>query len=248
MTQKTDTNKGMRLAKFMAHAGVCSRREAEKMITEGKVAVNDELIETPAFNVTDSDKVEVNGKLIQAKKDKPRLFLMHKPTGYLCTTKDPQGRPTVFDLLPEGLPRLVTVGRLDLNSEGLLLFTDSPALADKMMQPRNGLERTYRVRISGNFRKEQIAELKRGITVDGIKYQGVDVKAEGEKTGRNSWNIMTLREGKNREIRKLMGYFDLEVSRLVRLSYGPFKLDKIPKRMVAEAPYTEIEKMLKEVK
>lgn len=246
-TPKNDDS--MRLAKFISHAGVCSRREAEKLIEQGEVAVNGEVIMSPATNVTAADKITVNGREIGVEKQgKPRLFMMNKPRGVLCTTKDPQGRPTVFSLLPQGLPRLVSVGRLDLNSEGLLLFTDSPTLAEQLMHPRNEIERTYRVRISGNFRPEQIAELKSGITVEGVRYQGVKVAPEGEKTGRNSWNIMTLTEGKNREIRKLMAYFHLEVSRLVRLSYGPFELGKLPKSAMVEVPYKEIEKFIKNLK
>lgn len=249
MTNTVKKDDSMRLAKFISHAGICSRRDAEKLIEKGEVAVNGEIITSPATNVTTEDKVTVSGNLIgQEKQGKPRLFMMNKPRGVLCTTKDPQGRPTVFDLLPTGLPRLVSVGRLDLNSEGLLLFTDSPKLAEQLMHPRNEVERTYRVRISGNFRKEQIAELKRGITVEGVRYQGVSVQPEGEKTGRNSWNVMTLTEGKNREIRKLMHYFDLEVSRLMRTAYGHLQIGSLPKSATVEVPYKEFERLLKNLK
>ena len=244
--EKAKAAEKMRLAKYIAHAGVCSRRDAEKLIEEGVVKVNGEVITSPATNVSDEDEIIVRRKKIEINKKNPRLFVLNKPQGVICTTKDPHGRQTVFDLMPEGLPRLVSVGRLDLNSEGLIMFTDSPELADNLM--KSDLPRTYRVRISGNMRKDQVEKLERGMTVEGISYAPAKIEIEpAEKKSRNSWIKITLTEGKNREIRKLMEGLGLQVSRLVRLSYGHINIDRLPKRAVVEAPFTEIQRLMKDM-
>lgn len=244
MSEKT----GERIAKFMAAAGLCSRREAERWIEQGFVQVNGITIKSPALNITSEDEVRVKGSVISKKKDKPRIFRMHKPRGYLCTTKDPEGRKIIYDLLPKiGLPRLVYVGRLDLNSEGLLLLTDSPSLAEKLTNPKNGVERTYRVRIDGYLGDDQIKLLQKGIIIDKIRYKPIKVEREEKKQARNSWVTMTLTEGKNREIRRVMEHLGLKVSRLMRLSHGPFELSNLPKGAVDEIPGNIIDRLLEKM-
>lgn len=233
-----------RIAKRIAAAGICSRREAEKLIEAGKVQVNGETITSPALNVEQSDDVTVNGEKLSAP-DTPRLFRLHKPKGVICTHKDPQGRPTVFDLVPPMLPRVVSIGRLDLNSEGLLLLTTSPALAEKLMHPKNEFKRTYRVRVAGKPRPDQLNKLRKGMTVDGMRYKPMDVKLEeGQSEGRNHWVEVTLTEGKNRELRKVFEALGLPVSRLIRTAYGPFKLTGLPKRGIVEVPQHQVKKLL----
>ena len=220
----------------MAAAGLCSRREAERWIEQGFVQVNGKTISSPALNVDTSDEVKVKGEVIQAVSTTPRIFRLHKPRGYICTTHDPNGRKTVFELIPKGLPRLINVGRLDLDSEGLILFTDTPSLADKLMKPNTNVERVYQVRIDGNLSLDQIKAIEKGIKHKGMKYAPAKVQVEGEATGRNSWIILTLTEGKNREIRNMMEALGLRVSRLKRLSYGGFELGRLPKGMIDEVP------------
>jgi len=244
----TDTTNKMRIAKFMSSAGLCSRREAERWIAEGRVQVNGETIDSPALNVSAEDAIIVDGKTITQNTSKPRLYCLNKPKGYICTSKDTHDRKTVFELVPPGLPRLVTVGRLDLNSEGLLLFTDQPSLAEKLMRPNNGLSRVYKVRIDGFLDEGQKAALQNGITIEGIHYKGVLVEQEEKQTKRNNWITLTLTEGKNREIRKLMQSFGLHVSRLVRVSYGGLELGGLPKSGFVEVPYKRIEKVLEGLK
>lgn len=231
-----NNSKPQRIAKFMAAAGLCSRREAERWIEQGFVQVNGKTISSPALNVDTSDEVKVKGEVIQAVSTTPRIFRLHKPRGYICTTHDPNGRKTVFELIPKGLPRLINVGRLDLDSEGLILFTDTPSLADKLMKPNTNVERVYQVRIDGNLSLDQIKAIEKGIKHKGMKYAPAKVQVEGEATGRNSWIILTLTEGKNREIRNMMEALGLRVSRLKRLSYGGFELGRLPKGMIDEVP------------
>lgn len=227
----------IRLAKRLADVGLCSRREAERWIEAGRVRVNDAPVRTPAFTVTPLDRVEVDGKLINAHADAPRLWLYHKPRGLITSHGDPQDRPTVFDHLPKGLPRVVSVGRLDLDSEGLLLLTTSGALARQMELPANGYLRTYRVRAYRLPDEKTLMNLKRGITIEGVRYEGIDVALEKEEgDGRNRWLRMTLHEGKNREIRRVLQHLGAHVSRLVRLSYGPYGLGDLKAGHVKEVP------------
>ena len=218
---------GERIAKRMARAGLCSRREAESWIEAGRVKVNGKKITSPALNVTAKDAVVVDGKLLQPK-EQTRLWLYHKPTGLVTTHKDPDGRPTVFDALPPNMPRVISVGRLDLNSEGLLLLTNDGELARKLELPSTGWIRRYRVRVFGEVTPSMIAEMKKGIVADGVHYGSADVTVDSKK-GDNSWLTVSLREGKNREIRKIFEHFGCTVSRLLRLSYGPFALGALPK-------------------
>lgn len=234
MNQKVENSnfKGERIAKVIARSGVCSRRDAEKLISEGKVKVSGKVISSPALNVTD-EKITVNGKLLNAKADS-RLFLYHKPVGLVTSHKDEQGRKTVFGSLPKSLPRVVSVGRLDLNSEGLLLLTNDGELARKFEHPKTAMKRKYRVRVFGKVEIKKLFALKKGITIDGVRYSSIFV--EVEKLDKNSWLQITLTEGKNREIRKVLKHFGLEVSRLIRVSYGDYELGKLKVGEVKEVP------------
>lgn len=221
-----------RLAKRMARAGLCSRREAEVWIANGRVNVNGKKITTPAFNVSESDAVKVDGKLLQAK-EPAQLWLYHKPAGLVTSHKDPQGRRTVFDELPRQLGRVISIGRLDLNSEGLLLLTNDGGIARKLELPSTGWIRRYRVRAYGGITPSMLAEMKKGVTIDGVKYGSVEAVLDSQK-GNNSWLTVSLAEGKNREIRKIFEHYGLKVSRLLRVSYGPFQLGSLPKGHVKE--------------
>lgn len=229
-----------RLAKFMARSGVCSRRDAEELIKQKRVTVNGEIIYTPAFKVEGSEKILLDGEKLP-EIEQTRLWLYHKPAGLLTTHKDTEARATVFDHLPAGLPRVISVGRLDLNSEGLLLLTNNGELSRKLELPENGWSRRYKVRVHGFVNKNKLADLAKGATVDGINYGPVKAELESQN-GTNSWLIVTLNEGKNREVRKLMKSIGLEVARLIRLSYGPFQLGNLKKGEVREVP----QKVLKE--
>ena len=229
-----------RIAKFMARSGVCSRRQAEEIIKQKRVTVNGEVIESPAFNVDGTEKILLDGeKLPQIQQT--RLWLYHKPVGLLTTHKDTENRPTVFDALPPDMPRVISVGRLDLNSEGLLLLTNDGALSRKLELPENGWSRRYKVRVHGRIEPQKLKELEKGALVDGVQYGPVKIELESQN-GSNSWLSITLNEGKNREIRKLMKSIGLEVARLIRLSYGPFQLGSLKKGEVKEVP----QKVLKE--
>jgi 23S rRNA pseudouridine2605 synthase len=225
---------GERIAKAMARAGLCSRREAEQWILAGRVKVNGVKLTSPARNVLPTDIVSVDGKAMQGK-EKTRLWRYHKPRGLLTTARDPQGRPTVFENLPKDLPRVVSVGRLDLNSEGLLLLTNDGTLARRLELPATGWIRRYRVRVNGTVEVAHLDQLRRGMTVDGIRYGPVHASLDRQQ-GDNAWLTMSLTEGKNREIRKLCGAFGWAVSRLIRLSYGPFQLGHLNKSEVEEVP------------
>ena len=229
-----------RIAKYLARAGVCSRREAEKLILQGRITVDGKVIESPALNVEGTEKIRVDGVKVAAP-EQTRLWLYHKPTGLLTTHSDTQGRPTVFDHLPAGLPRVISVGRLDLNSEGLLLLTNNGELSRLLELPQNVWSRRYKVRVHGSLDKKKLADLENGAVVDGVQYGAVKVAIESEQ-GSNAWLSVTLCEGKNREIRKLMKSVGLEVARLIRLSYGPFQLGSLKKGEVKEIP----QKVLKE--
>ncbi|WP_082442203.1 pseudouridine synthase [Sphingomonas sp. Leaf257] len=227
-----------RIAKLLARAGVASRREIERMIAEGRIALNGVTIDTPATLLSSLDGVTVDGDPVAAP-EPTRLFLYHKPTGLLVTEHDPAGRPTIYDRLPEGLPRLVPVGRLDLNTEGLLLLTTDGGFKRQLELPATGVERTYRARAYGDITQAQLEELIHGIEIDGIRYGQIDANLE-RRTGANVWIEMTLREGKNREVRRVLEHLGLQVSRLIRLRYGPFVLDELPVGDIGEVRGADI--------
>ncbi|MCP3374341.1 pseudouridine synthase [Bradyrhizobium cajani] len=223
---------GERIAKVLARAGLASRRDAEEMVTQGRVTVNGRVINSPALDVTQNDVVAVDGKPLPPR-ERTRLFLYHKPRGLMTTHDDPEGRPTVFDNLPEGLPRLISVGRLDFNTEGLLLLTNDGGLARTLELPDTGWLRRYRVRAHGDVTQAQLDELKAGIEVEGVKYGPIEATLERDQ-GANVWLVFAIREGKNREVRNVCAHLGLEVNRLIRVSYGPFQLGEIPEGQVDE--------------
>ena len=230
-----------RIAKFLGRAGVCSRRQAEQLITEGRVKVNGQFLSTPAFLVDETAKVEVDGEPV-ALPSKTRVWCYYKPVGYVTTRHDPQGRPTVFeDLLAHNLPRVISVGRLDLNSEGLLLLTNDGAFSRYAELPKTGWPRSYKVRVYGSLDIPALQALKNGITIEGIHYGRIDVTVMEHPTVQmNNWLLVTLFEGKNREIRKVMDYLGLQVNRLIRQSYGPFELGNLKPHQVFEASFEQI--------
>ena len=221
-----------RIAKLLARAGIASRREIERMIAEGRVAIGGTPVETPATLLASLHGVTVDGKPVRAPAP-ARLFLFHKPTGLLTTERDPRGRPTIYDRLPKGLPRVMPVGRLDLNTEGLLLLTTDGELKRQLELPATGVERSYRARVFGDVSQAQLEELIHGIEIEGVRYGSIDANLE-RRTGRNGWVEMRLREGKNREVRRVLEYLGLKVSRLIRTAYGPFPLADLPAGAVDE--------------
>ena len=225
---------GDRIAKVMARAGVCSRRDAERMIADGRVTVNGRRLDTPAFNVTADDKIAVDGKPV-GEPDPPRLWRYHKPAGLVTTARDPQGRDTVFQKLPPALPRVNAVGRLDINTEGLLLLTNDGGMKRFLELPSTGWLRRYRVRAFGKADEGKLKDLKHGITIDGVNYKSIDAELERVQGG-NVWLTMALREGKNREIKRVLEALDLKVNRLIRLSFGPFQLGQLEAGKVEEVP------------
>lgn len=233
-----------RLAKFMARSGVCSRRQAEEYINQGRVTVNGETVETPAFNVEGTEKILFDGEKLP-QKESSRLWLYYKPTGLVTTHKDERGRPTVFEHLPEGMPRVISVGRLDLNSEGLLLLTNNGELSRKLELPSNGWARRYKVRVHGFVDDKKLKDLSKGVIVEGVEYGPIKAAIESTQ-GTNTWLAVTLTEGKNREIRKVLKSIGLEVSRLIRLSYGPFQLGSLRKGEVREVPGKVLKEQLGE--
>jgi 23S rRNA pseudouridine2605 synthase len=223
---------GERIAKALARAGLASRRDAEEMVTQGRVTVNGRVINSPALDITKNDVVLVDGKPLP-ERERTRLFLYHKPRGLMTTHDDPEGRPTVFDNLPEGLPRLISVGRLDFNTEGLLLLTNDGGLARTLELPDTGWLRRYRVRAHGDVTQAQLDELKNGIEIEGVKYGPIEATLERDQ-GANVWLVFAIREGKNREVRNVCAHLGLEVNRLIRVSYGPFQLGEVPEGQVEE--------------
>ncbi len=231
-TPSTGTPPGDRIAKVLARAGVASRREAERMIELGRIAVNGTVITRAALNVTDRDRITVDGKPLGLP-DAPRLWLYHKPTGRVTTTKDEQGRMTIYDDLPEDMPRVMSVGRLDLNSEGLLLLTNDGGVKRKLELPSTGWLRKYRVRVNGRPTDEMLQPLRDGLVIDRQRYLPMIVSIDRQQ-GANAWLTVGLREGKNREVRRAMEDIGLGVNRLIRTSYGPFQLGQLKPGSVEE--------------
>ena len=232
MNQKRPSSEPQRIAKLLARAGVASRREIERMIEERRIAIDGQPVEKPATLLTSLQGVTVDGKPVKAPAP-ARLFRFHKPTGVLTAASDPRGRPTIYDRLPNGLPRLMPVGRLDMNTEGLLLLTTDGGLKRQLELPSSGVERSYRARVFGDVSQERLEALIEGIEIDGIRYGSIDANLE-RRTGRNGWVEMRLTEGKNREVRRVLEHLGLQVSRLIRTSYGPFVLGDLPAGAVDE--------------
>lgn len=231
-----------RVAKRIAHLGYCSRRDAEKLIFEGKVKVNGETIDTPAFLVTKKDKITINETDLSGSVD-TKLYLYYKPNGLVCSKSDEQGRETIYDYLPEDLPRVVYVGRLDLTSEGLLLLTNNGELSNMLTSPYLGLKRTYKVRVYGRVEQKQLDELALGGTIDGIYYQPIIANIL-RRNNDNMWLEFVLKEGKNREIRKICEYLGLRVNRLIRTSFGPYTIEGLEEGEVKEAKLKPLQKIL----
>lgn len=235
---------GERIAKLMARAGLCSRREAERWIAEGRVTVAGERIDTPAVTVPAGAEIRVDGKTLPAP-EPARLWRYHKPAGLVTTHRDEAGRPTIFERLPKDLPRLVSVGRLDLNSEGLILLTNDGALARMLELPSRGWLRRYKVRVHGVPDPARLAALAHGITIDGVTYGPIRAVFERQQAS-NAWLTVSLAEGRNREVRRVMAHLGLTVTRLIRLAYGPFQLGNLPRGTVAEVPRHVLKEQLGE--
>lgn len=233
-TGPSNEKAGERIAKRLARAGLCSRRDAERWIAAGRIAVNGAVLNTPACVVTEADSITVDGQPLGGP-EKRRLWLYHKPRGLMTTHRDPQGRPTVFDSLPKEMPRVISVGRLDLNSEGLLLLTNDGELARRLELPSTGWLRKYRVRVFGPVAEPALASLAKGVTVDGVAYGPITASVE-RRQGDNTWLLLGLREGKNREVRRVMEHLGHPVSRLIRIAYGPFQLGMLEPGGVKEVP------------
>ncbi|NCO21651.1 MAG: rRNA pseudouridine synthase [Rhodobacterales bacterium] len=223
---------GDRIAKVLARAGIASRRDAERMIEEGRVSVNGKHISSPALNVKPSDLITVDGKPVAAA-EPARLWLYHKPVGLVTSARDEKGRPTVFDALPDDMPRVMSVGRLDINSEGLLLLTNDGAIKRRLELPSTGWLRKYRVRVNGTPKDSDLDMLRKGVTVEGERFQGMEITLDRQQ-GANAWLTVGLREGKNREIRRALETVGLKVGRLIRVSYGPFRLNDLAAGAVEE--------------
>ena len=241
---------GERIAKLLARAGIASRREVERIIAEGRVSLNGEVITTPATVLKNLKGLTVDGKPV-AVAAPPRLFRFHKPEGLITAERDPAGRPTIYNALvnalPAGTPRVMPIGRLDLNTEGLLLLTNDGELKRAMELPASGIPRTYRARTFGDISQPRLEELSVGIEIDGIRYGSINANME-RRTGRNQWIELTLTEGKNREVRRVLEHLGLQVSRLIRTAYGPFPLGDIPRGAVVEVRQTDVETFRKALK
>lgn len=225
---------GDRIAKVLARAGVCSRRDAERLIAEGRVAVDGHVLATPAFKVKAGAKISVDGKPVK-EPERARLFRYHKPKGLVTTHRDEKGRATVFENLPSGMPRVISIGRLDYNSEGLLLLTNDGELARKLELPSSGWIRRYRVRVFGKLMQADLDQLLKGITIEGVRYQPIEAKMDRQQGG-NAWATIALKEGKNREVRRLMEHIGVKVNRLIRVTFGPFHLGQLKEGDADEIP------------
>lgn len=245
-----DGGPGERVAKALARAGVASRREVERLIEAGRVAINGKVLTTPAVKVAPGDFLTVDGQLV-AEREPTRIFRYHKPTGLMTTHNDPKGRPTVFGALPKDLPRLISVGRLDLNSEGLLLLTNDGELSRALETPSNAWVRRYRARAFGDTTQAKLDKLKDGVTIEGVTYGAIEAKLDKahEKAGggKNVWITVSLSEGKNREVRKVLESIGLKVNRLIRLSYGPFALGTLAAGQIEEVGPRVIRELLEGV-
>ncbi len=225
-------SEGQRIAKLLARAGIASRREVERLITAGRVSLDGVVLDTPATILSSLQGVTVDGKPVEAPAP-TKLFRYHKPTGLLTAERDPKGRPTIYDRLPKDLMRVVPVGRLDLNTEGLLLLTNDGEFKRQLELPATGVTRSYRARAFGNVSQAQLEDLMMGVEIEGVRYGSINANLE-RRTGANVWIEMTLTEGKNREVRRVLEFLGLEVSRLIRTSYGPFMLGDLPPGAVDE--------------
>ena len=229
-----ETRKPERIAKIMARAGLCSRRDAERWILDGRVAVDGKILESPALALGPEAKITVDGKPLAAP-EVTRLWRYHKPRNLITSNRDPEGRPTVFEQLPEELPRVISVGRLDFNSEGLLLLTNNGELARHLELPATAWKRRYRVRVNGAVDQAALARLAQGITIDGIRFGEIEAEFERQQ-GANAWLRMALREGRNREVKRVLEHLGLQVTRLIRTSYGPFQLGDLGRGQVEPVP------------
>ena len=238
------SGRGERIAKVMARAGLASRREAEAWIAAGRVAVNGEVIASPARNVTAADRIAVDGEPLPTR-ERTRLFLYHKPRGLVTSHADPGGRPTIFGVLPKNLPRLISVGRLDLNTEGLLLLTNDGGLARTLELPATGWLRRYRVRAHGRVAQDQLDRLRHGITIDGVRYGPIEATVDRAQ-GSNVWLAFAIREGKNREVKNVLGHLGLAVNRLIRVSFGPFQLGELAEGAIEEVKTRTLREQLGE--
>ena len=236
---------GDRIAKLLARAGIASRREVERMIADGRVALDGKVLDTPAVKLTSLRGVAVDGKPV-AQPEPARLYRFHKPTGLLTTERDPKGRATIYDALrnalPKDVPRLMPVGRLDFTTEGLLLLTNDGELKRAMELPASGVPRTYRARAFGEITQAQLDELIEGVTIDGVHYGKIEADLERGGQGRNNWVELTLTEGKNREVRRVLEHLGLKVNRLIRTAYGPFELGDLGRGQAMAIPKAELER------
>jgi 23S rRNA pseudouridine2605 synthase len=222
--ENQQVKKGQRIAKIIANSGYCSRRDAERLIEDGLVKVNGQVIDNPATLITDQS-IKINNKLINPKQN-PKIWIFHKPKNTIVSNNDPQNRKTIFEILPENLPRVITIGRLDINTEGLLLLTNNGDISRHIELPKTAWSRVYRVRVFGKINMDELQKLEKGIRIDGIKYGSIKIELEKEGSF-NSWLKVTLKEGKNREIKKVLEHFGLQVNRLIRISFGPFHLGNL---------------------
>jgi 23S rRNA pseudouridine2605 synthase len=248
-TRSPDRPEGERIAKLLARAGIASRREIERMIADGRIALNGKVLETPATILPDLQGVTVDGKAVAAP-EPAQLYAFHKPTGLITAERDPAGRPTIYtalrNSLPKGTPRLMPIGRLDLNTEGLLLLTNDGELKRRMELPASQVPRTYRARAFGEVTQAQLEDLIEGLTIDGVRYGSIDANLE-RASGRNLWVEMTITEGKNREVRRVLEHLGLKVNRLIRTAYGPFHLGDLPRGQAASIPKPALTRFLSQL-